>query len=211
MRFIPATIEYTFDRAYKLHQLWVWNSNQLIEAFLGFGAKEVVIEHSLNGMDWVALEGFSQLAQAPGVAGYAVNNVIDFAGVMASAVRITINSAHGFAPQTGLSEVQFSHIPVLARQPHPAIGATTQSLDTVLSWRPGREADSHEVLFSENRDAVEDGSALIAVTTDPWLDLSDLNLQHGTTYYWKVNEVNALENTPVHEGDVWSFTTPVLK
>ncbi|MCH8217366.1 MAG: right-handed parallel beta-helix repeat-containing protein [Planctomycetes bacterium] len=205
---LPATIEYTFDRAYKLHQLWVWNSNQLIEAFVGFGAKDVVIEHSLNGIDWVALEGFAQLAQAPGVAGYALNNVIDLEGVMASAVRITINSVHGFAPQTGLSEVQFFHVPVLARQPQPAVGTTLDSLDTVLSWRPGREADLHEVLFSENRDAVEDGSALIATTTVAWLDLSDLNLQYGTTYYWKVNEVNALENPPVHEGDVWSFTTP---
>ncbi|MCH8219475.1 MAG: hypothetical protein IH892_22195, partial [Planctomycetes bacterium] len=35
---IPATIEYAFDRAYKLHELWIWNSNQLIEAFVGFGA-----------------------------------------------------------------------------------------------------------------------------------------------------------------------------
>ena len=205
---IPATIEYTFDRTYKLHQLWVWNSNQLIESFVGFGAKDVVIEHSLNGTDWMALEGFAQLAQAPGVAGYALNNVIDFEGVMASAVRITINSVHGFAPQTGLSEVQFFHVPVLARQPQPAVGTTLDSLDTVLSWRPGREADLHEILFSENRDAVEDGSALIATTTVAWLDLSDLNLQYGTTCYWKVNEVNALENPPVHEGDVWSFTTP---
>ncbi|MCH7919201.1 MAG: LamG domain-containing protein, partial [Planctomycetes bacterium] len=32
---IPATIEYAFDRAYKLHELWIWNSNQPIEAFVG--------------------------------------------------------------------------------------------------------------------------------------------------------------------------------
>ncbi|MCH7921232.1 MAG: LamG domain-containing protein, partial [Planctomycetes bacterium] len=38
---IPATIDYAFDRAYKLHELWIWNSNQLIEAFVGFGAKDV--------------------------------------------------------------------------------------------------------------------------------------------------------------------------
>jgi len=45
---IPATIEYAFDRAYKLHELWIWNSNQTIEPFIGFGAKDVVIEHSLD-------------------------------------------------------------------------------------------------------------------------------------------------------------------
>ena len=40
---VPATIEYAFDRAYRLYELWIWNSNQLVEAFLGFGAKDVVI------------------------------------------------------------------------------------------------------------------------------------------------------------------------
>ncbi|MCH8859932.1 MAG: hypothetical protein IH843_02120, partial [Thaumarchaeota archaeon] len=29
---VPATIEYAFDRAYRLHELWIWNSNQLIES-----------------------------------------------------------------------------------------------------------------------------------------------------------------------------------
>ncbi len=35
---IPATLDYAFDKAYKLHELWIWNSNQLIEAFVVFGA-----------------------------------------------------------------------------------------------------------------------------------------------------------------------------
>jgi len=37
-------IEYAFDQVYKLHELWVWNSNQLIEKFVGLGAKDVSIE-----------------------------------------------------------------------------------------------------------------------------------------------------------------------
>jgi len=36
---IPATIEYAFDQAYKLHELWVWNSNQTIEPFVGFSRR----------------------------------------------------------------------------------------------------------------------------------------------------------------------------
>ncbi|MCH8193871.1 MAG: hypothetical protein IIA65_07630, partial [Planctomycetes bacterium] len=61
---IPATIEYAFDRAYKLHELWIWNSNQLIEAFVGFGAKDVVIEHSRDGENWTVLDGVGPVAQA---------------------------------------------------------------------------------------------------------------------------------------------------
>ncbi|MCH7921330.1 MAG: LamG domain-containing protein, partial [Planctomycetes bacterium] len=49
---IPVTLEYAFDRAYKLHELWIWNANQLIEGFVGFGAKDVGIEQSLESENW---------------------------------------------------------------------------------------------------------------------------------------------------------------
>ncbi|MGE5293941.1 MAG: LamG domain-containing protein, partial [Solirubrobacterales bacterium] len=38
---LPSWIQYEFDKVYKLQEMWVWNSNQIIEAFLGFGAKDV--------------------------------------------------------------------------------------------------------------------------------------------------------------------------
>ncbi len=45
----PNWIQYEFDKVYKLHELWVWNSNSLLEPVMGFGAKEVKIEYSLDG------------------------------------------------------------------------------------------------------------------------------------------------------------------
>ncbi|MCH7919680.1 MAG: LamG domain-containing protein, partial [Planctomycetes bacterium] len=139
---IPATLEYAFDRAYKLHELWIWNSNQLIEAFVGFGAKDVVIEHSLDGENWTVLDGVGPLAQATGTEGYAHNNTIDFGGATAQQVRLTINSVQGIAPQASLSEVRFLFIPTFATRPNPAAGATDVAPDTTLSWgRNGREAD----------------------------------------------------------------------
>ena len=42
----PIWIQYEFDKVYKLYQMWVWNSNQAIEPFVGFGAKDVTIETS---------------------------------------------------------------------------------------------------------------------------------------------------------------------
>jgi len=123
----PApSIQYEFDMAYKLHQLMVWNSNQLIENFLGLGAKDVVIETSLDGAEWVVLEDTTQLNQAPGAADYAANTTIDFGGVMAQFVRITVNASWGaIMPNSGISEVRFSFIPTLAREPQPVEGATT--------------------------------------------------------------------------------------
>ncbi|MCH8194397.1 MAG: hypothetical protein IIA65_10335, partial [Planctomycetes bacterium] len=150
---IPATLEYAFDRAYKLHELWIWNSNQVIESFIGFGAKDVVIEHSLDGENWTVLEGVSELAQAPGADGYAANNFIDFGGVTAQHVRVTINSVQGFAPQASLSEVRFYYIPTFATRPNPDSGSTDLAPDLALSWgRNGREADSHDVYIGSNPD-----------------------------------------------------------
>ncbi|MCH8219674.1 MAG: hypothetical protein IH892_23220, partial [Planctomycetes bacterium] len=143
---IPATIEYAFDRAYKLHELWVWNSNQLIEAFLGFGAKDVVIETSLDGANWTVLEGVGPLAQATGIEGYAHNSTIDFGGATARHVRMTINTVQGFVQQASLSEVRFFYIPTFATQPNPESGASDVAPDVTLAWgRDGREADHHDV------------------------------------------------------------------
>ena len=47
-------IRYEFDKVYKLHELWVWNSNSMIESSMGLGAKKVKIEYSLDGNVWTA-------------------------------------------------------------------------------------------------------------------------------------------------------------
>ena len=77
------SLQYEFDKAYKLDQLLVWNSNQLIESFIGLGAKDVVIETSLDGAEWTVLEGATLLNQAPGTDTYEANTAIDFAGTLA--------------------------------------------------------------------------------------------------------------------------------
>ena len=61
----PNWIQYQFDKVYKLTEMWVWNSNQMIESFVGFGAKNVTIEYSVDGGTWTALAGVPEFAQAP--------------------------------------------------------------------------------------------------------------------------------------------------
>jgi hypothetical protein len=128
-----AWIEYEFDNVYKLHQMWVWNSNRAIESLLGMGLKDVAIEYSTNGTDYTALGTTVEFAQAPSAAGYAHNTTVDLGGVAAQYVRLTANSNWGgFMPQYGLSEVRFYHIPVQARNPNPDSGATGVPIDVVL-------------------------------------------------------------------------------
>ena len=62
---LPNWIQYQFDAVYKLDKLLVWNSNQIIEAFIGFGAKDVTIEYSVDGATWTTLAGVPQFARAP--------------------------------------------------------------------------------------------------------------------------------------------------
>ncbi len=198
----PNWIQFELDKVYKLHEMWVWNSNQLIEAFLGFGAKSVKIEYSTDSTMWAALANVPEFARAPGAANYTPNTTVSFGGIQAKFVRLTINSNWGgAAPQTGLSEVRFFAVPVQARAPQPANAATGVALDATLSWRPGREAGSHKVFLGADQAAVAGGTATAKTVADPSFAPGALNF--GTTYFWKVDEVNTVS----YPGDVWSFST----
>ncbi len=203
----PAWIQYEFDRVYKLQEMQVWNSNQLIEALAGLGAKSVTVEYSTDANNWSALEGVPEFAKAPGTSGYAYSTTVDFGGAAAKYVKLTINSnwSGGLFPQFGLSEVRFYHVPVSAREPKPASGATGTGPDIVLSWRAGREAVSHQVYLSTDSNAVADGTAPAVTRTEARYAPSALEL--GATYYWKVVEVNQAASPTTWESDVWSFST----
>jgi hypothetical protein len=198
----PHWIQYQFDRIYKLDSLWVWNSNQIIESFVGFGARDVTIEYSSDGATWTVLEGVPEFARGTGLPTYKANTTVDFGGVMAKFVRLTINSNWGAAAPSSLSEVRFFHIPVQAREPQPAVGATGVSLDVELNWRPGREGQSHAVYFGDNQAAVAAGSVPAqAVAKHSYAPAS---LDFGTKYFWKIDEVG---DAGTYAGDVWSFAT----
>ena len=99
---------------------------------------------------------------------------------------------------------------------NPADSATDVPRDVVLSWRPGKYADKHDVYFGTNFDDVND-----ADRTNP-LDVllsrnQDANsyspgepLQFDQTYYWRVDEVNAPPDFTIYRGSVWSFTAELF-
>ena len=107
----PNWIQYQFDQVYAVHELWVWNSNQPVEPFLGFGAKTVKIEYSIDGTKWTQLANVPEFARATGQSGYVHNTTVSFGGVSAKYVKLTIEKNWGVAPGVGLSEVRFFYIP----------------------------------------------------------------------------------------------------
>jgi len=201
----PTWIEFEFDRAYRLQEMWVWNSNESLEQVVGLGFKDVTIEYSTDGTDFTTLGTTHEFAQAPGTPDYAHNTTIDMTGVTAKFVRLTANSNwKGILPQFGLSEVRFLSIPLHAREPNPASGATGVAPEAVLSWRPGREAARHEVSLSTDEQAVIDGTAPVVSVTSPSYSAT---LDLAGTYYWQVTEVNDASTPAATPGDIWSFST----
>jgi hypothetical protein len=197
----PNWIQFAFDQAYRVSEMRVWNSNQIIEPAIGFGAKSVKVEYSLDGTTWTEVKDVPEFGRGTGLDTYTPNTTVSLGGALAKYVKLTILGQWGVAPQCSLSEVRFLSVPVQARQPQPAAAATGVSVDTTLNWRPGREAASHQVFLGTDRTAVAEGTAAATTTSDH--SLSPDSLSYGTTYYWKVDEVNAA----TYPGEVWSFTT----
>jgi hypothetical protein len=205
----PTWIQYEFDKAYKLHEMWVWNYNAQFENIIGFGLKDVTVQYSTDSLDWKVLSDV-RFARGPGAAGYAHDTIVDFGGIVAKYVKITAKSNWGGQAQYGLSEVRFFYIPVWAREPNPDSGATGVGVDNVtVSWRAGREAASHKVYFSTSRKAVIDEtiSPVSIPANGSYASYNVGSLDLGRTYYWKVNEVNDAEIPTTWKGDIWNFRT----
>jgi len=199
---LPAWIQYTFDKEYTLHELWVWNANSEIESIMGFGVKDVTIEYSTDGTTWTALENVPEFAQGTGVATYTANTIVPFGGIVAKSVRLTVNAAYGMTGVVGLSEVRFFYVPTQAFGPDPADDAADVSVEAELNWRPGRGMTSHTVYIDVDEAAVAGGTAAAHVVTDH--RYAPDSLDFATKYFWRVDETG---DSGTYAGAVWSFTT----
>jgi len=93
-----------------------------------------------------------------------------------------------------------------AYDPYPSDTSTVDTIEPTLTWSPGTDSNSHDVYFGTDEAAVEN-----ADTNDTaiFVENRDVNnyspglLLLGTTYYWRIDEVN----TTTIKGHVWSFTT----
>jgi hypothetical protein len=95
-----------------------------------------------------------------------------------------------------------------AAMPTPEDGATDVARDVVLSWTPGPFApavNGHRLYLSENFNDVNDGVGGVTLSESSYNPEKRLEL--GTTYYWRVDEVNGAPDFTVYPGDVWSFET----
>jgi len=154
----------------------------------------------------VEFSGFAEIVDAtiPG-------NYIVYKGVKGPSFTLKVwgNGFNHLAP-CGFQVRQAS--PALAADPSPADEATDVFRDVLLGWRPGQMAEAHDVYLSTRFEDVDAASRtdprgiLISqgqteTTCDPG------RLAFNTTYYWRVDEVNAAPDNTIFKGKVWSFTT----
>jgi len=115
-----------------------------------------------------------------------------------------------------LAAMQGAEAYTYALGPDPADGALHEATWVNLSWMPGELAVSHDVYLGDNFNDVNDGTGetfrgnqtgTFIVVGFPGFAYPD-GLVPGTTYYWRVDEVNDTEPNSPWKGDVWSFSIP---
>jgi hypothetical protein len=103
-----------------------------------------------------------------------------------------------------------------AHGPNPADGVLHPDTWVNISWRAGDYAVSHDVYIGDNFDDVNNGAegtfqgnqaGTFIVVGFPGFLFPD-GLVPGTTYYWRIDEVNDTEPNSPWKGPVWSFSIP---
>ncbi len=124
-------------------------------------------------------------------------------------------AASGTGARAPLLHIELS-VP-FASGPIPADGALLEEVWVSLNWSPGLSAVSHDVYFGDNFDDVAAGTgdafqgnqvSTTFIAGFPGFPYPD-GLVLGTTYYWRIDEVEA-DGTTV-SSEVWSFLVPSKK
>jgi len=106
-----------------------------------------------------------------------------------------------------------------ATNPDPRDGTLFPETWVTLSWQPGDLAVSFDIYVGENYDDVKYGTGgtfrgnqslpffIVGFPGYPYQD----GLVPGTTYYWRIDEINDQHPDSPWVGDVWSFKIPSRK
>ena len=106
--------------------------------------------------------------------------------------------------------------PGFSSGPSPANGAMIEDTWVNLAWRAGEFAVSHDLYLGDNFDNVDAGAegtfignqaGTFIVVGFPGFPYPE-GLVPGTTYYWRIDEVNEAEPNSPWKGNVWRFSIP---
>jgi len=105
-----------------------------------------------------------------------------------------------------------------ALSPDPKVGDIISATWLSLNWSPGDYAVSHDVYIGDNLDDVDNATAEAPAFQGNQGETTLLvgfpgfafpgGLVPGTTYYWRIDEVNDTDPNSPWKGDIWSFSIP---
>jgi hypothetical protein len=138
-------------------------------------------------------------------------NAEAFAGLLDEA-RIYNRALSAAEIQTAMKAAAYPY----ASNPGPKDGSLLPNTWVNLSWRQGDLAVSHDLYMGDNFDDVNEGAegTFQLNLTDTYIFAGFAGyplpegLVPGTTYYWRIDEVNEAEPNSPWKGDVWSFSIP---
>jgi len=156
---------------------------------------------------------------------FSVGNAIGFHPVIDDTeatdreIQMTWTSREAHDQSLGFGQIVLSDAAIgggnpLARRPDPKDGAVLEQTWATLNWTPGQFAVSHDVYVGDSFDDVNNGAAdtfagnqalTMLVVGFPGFPIPG-GLIPGTTYYWRVDEVNEAEPNSPWKGNIWTFS-----
>ena len=183
--------------------VYLFLDNRLQASGTGTGGQGV--NPDLSGMPWVAAMGFTDTGNDIGIDEAGDGDIDNWSSVFSKKFPAGTITLKGDPQGYGGNMYGVAVIGPQARNPNPANGTGSVTVP-LLQWTAGETAAFHDVY----------------VGTSPTLGSADFRerktittywhipgLIPGTTYYWRIDEVEA-DGTTVYTGDVWSFTAVSL-
>ena len=165
---------------------------------------ELVHEQTISGAQEIAGDWGSGAR-----VGYNIDNARPFTGLMDMLWIFRRSLSEGEI----LKAMQGEAYP-FALSPDPADGAIIEATWATVSWSAGDYAVSHDVYLSDNFDDVNDGTGdafrgnqtlTYLVVGFPGFPYPE-GLVPGTTYYWRIDEINPDDPNSPWRGSIWSFS-----
>jgi len=175
------------------------------------------MDPDISGMAWLTDMGFVDTEEDIGIDESFDGSINQYFSIFALSVTAGTVTIHGNTEGHGGNMLGVAALgPKLsAYNPTPKDGSMRAETWVSLGWAAGDTADTHDVYFSDNFDDVNDGTGdafrgnqalLYLIAGFAGVSYPD-GLVPGTTYYWRVDEIEA-DGVTMYRGNIWSFTVP---